>query len=198
MLLRGHMNHPAAVATVRDGAEGARGARGAKVSARAVVRLAQRVLRKEQWGSFEITASCDSVSVRVHRATTSTEAARPDSSAPSGAQKTGTGTAQRMSRKRLKSIRRQRHGCLSRLATTGKITRWRMVAPFWWWYFRTRQSSEPPAGHDGADVEMEEGGASVPPGSEGPPRPEGDSSPLHAPKRARKPADAGIRKGFLN
>ena len=63
--------------------------RGGAVSARAVVRPAQRIVCKEQWTSFQIrvTKSFDSVSIRVHRATLPTEPASLEPSASSGAKK---------------------------------------------------------------------------------------------------------------
>ena len=190
------MSHHEDEAQARDAPKGTRGARGGKVSARAVVRLAQRVLHKDKWQSFEISQSSAGVSIRVHRVAhdTSTASSEPPA-AQRAAKKTEKekGPAQKLSRKRIKSIKRQRHGMLSRLSITGKITRWRLVAPFFAWYSRTitLRSSLPPAGHGGGDVEMEEGGKSVPPGSEGPPRPEGGPSPVRSPahKKARTPVE---------
>ena len=111
-----------------------RGARGAKVSARGVVRLAQRVLRKEKWQSFEITSSCDGVSIRVHRVPPDTTTANHEPPAEQcDAQK-----AERRkpnitrSARQKKAIRYQRHGCLSRLAKH-KMMKWALALNFYRW-----------------------------------------------------------------
>ena len=130
-----------------------RGARGEKVSARGVVRLAQRVLRKEQWQSFEITSSCDGVSIRVHRVTRDTTTASPEPSATQcDAQKTERRKpAKTRSARQRKIIRYQRHGCLTRLAKY-KLTKWALAVNFFRWCSIARHTAA--AGHTVGDEEM--------------------------------------------
>jgi len=63
------MSHHEDETQARDAPKGIRGARGGKVSARAVVRLAQRVLHKDKWQSFDISQSrqCRRVDTRPSR-----------------------------------------------------------------------------------------------------------------------------------
>ena len=164
----------------RGASEVYRGARGAKVSARGVVRLAQRVLRKEKWQSFEITSSCDVVSVRVHRAPTVTTTTSSEPSAKQcNAQKTERRNPAAIagSARQRKSIRYQRHGCLSKLVKY-RLTRCALAVHFVMWRSIARQLTT--QGMSVADDEMREDGASSPPvgGASG-------SSGEGAPKRAR-------------
>ena len=115
----------------RGGAKGARevhhSARAVAPSLRRVVRVAQRVLRPELWGSYEVTESGDFVSVRVHRVqdgtkTVSVPISRGSSDARGKAPPSTTPTKWKdMSKKERRSIQAQRRGILNRFARTGVL-----------------------------------------------------------------------------
>ena len=113
-----------------------RGARGAKVSARGVVRLAQRVLRKEKWQSFEITSSYDGVSIRVHRVppdtTTASRGPPAEQCDAQKAERRGPKFTMGARSRERKIIRYQRHGCLSRLGKH-KMMKWKLALNFYRW-----------------------------------------------------------------
>ena len=114
----------------RGGAKGAReehhGVRGGRPSVRQVVRVAQRVLRPELWGSYEVTMSADSVSVRVHRVQGATRTVNvPNPRVSSDAQEKASPSTptkwKDMSKKERRSIQAQRRGILNRFARTGVL-----------------------------------------------------------------------------
>ena len=96
-------------------------------SLRRVVRVAQRVLRPELWGSYEVTESGDFVSVRVHRVqdgtkTVSVPISRGSSDARGKAPPSTTPTKWKdMSKKERRSTQAQRRGILNRFARTGVL-----------------------------------------------------------------------------
>ena len=109
--------------------EGPRGVQAGAPSLRHVVRVAQRVLRSEHWGSYEVTMSTDSVSVRVHRATDGKETAKvPESRVPRGTLKKALPSAptlwKDMSKKERRGIQAQRRGMLNRFARRGVLSDW--------------------------------------------------------------------------
>ena len=120
-------------------------------------------VRKEQWQSFEITSSCDVVSVRVHRAPAATTTT---SSEPSAKQCDAKKTERRNpattagSARQRKAIRYQRHGCLSKLVKH-RLRKCCVCMHFVMWRSIARQLTA--QGESVADDGMREGGASSPP-----------------------------------
>ena len=103
----------------RDPQATSRGARHS-ASARSVVRVAQRVIRREDWGAFELSVShAGDVKLRVERSTSSTASppGRPDSSRmDSGAV---LGQRKPLTKKERKALQCQRYGILSRFVLGG-------------------------------------------------------------------------------
>lgn len=99
----------------RTAPERPRGARPQPTSVKALVRIAKRVIREQEWGSIEFSSSTDGNSIRVHRAPGLARAATPSTPAqPSGATAASDsqGKSDKKARKKLKFIR---HGVLSKL-----------------------------------------------------------------------------------
>ena len=104
--------------------EGPRGSRGSgrSPSIRSVVRAAQRVIRKEEWGSFTISSlPGGGVAVQVTRAQpTASPSTRPNSAGTSAAPgKVQHQQVSRMNRKERKQLQCKRYTCLTRMVTGG-------------------------------------------------------------------------------
>ena len=98
-----------------------RGARHS-ASARSVVRVAQRVIRREDWGSFEITVSHDGdVTLRVERSASSTASppGRPNSRRSTVADLGKADARSHLTKKEKKALQCQRRGILSRFVLGG-------------------------------------------------------------------------------
>ena len=84
-------------------------------SIKALVRIARRALRGQEWSSIEFSSGPDGNCVRVHRAMDKVAAARPAPRAPppaAAAQAPG-----QLTRKARKTLQYRRHGCLSQFFT---------------------------------------------------------------------------------
>ena len=100
------------------------------MSVKALVGVARRAIRGEEWGSIEFTSTVDGNSVRVHRALDLVAAAKPDRRQAISSDAT---VPRKMSGKEIKKLRFIRHGTLTRLVNTrlagfcGKLAmaRWR-------------------------------------------------------------------------
>ena len=104
--------------------EGSRGSRssGCSPSIRSVVRAAQRVIRKEEWGSFTISSlPGGGVAVQVTRAQpTASPSTRPNSAGTSAAPgKVQHQQVSRMNRKERKQLQCKRYTCLTRCVSGG-------------------------------------------------------------------------------
>ena len=119
MLLRGVMADCDGDKAAGGGPRLSRGARGGAASVRRVVRAAQRVLRPELWGSFEITEAGGSVSIRVHRVPNQRLSAGAATYVPRGSPLTPPPS---MTRKQRKAIMSQRRGILTRFAVRGVLS----------------------------------------------------------------------------
>ena len=126
------------------------------MSVKALVRLAKRAIRGDEWGSVEFSSTHDGNSVRVHRAIDLVPAAtRVPKGRPSAA--LAVTEPGKISGKEKKKLRFIKHGILTR--TNRWLANRAFRAPFDKWL--AAGANLAPAGTS-ADVEMEDGGTAGP------------------------------------
>ena len=141
-----------------------RGARREPASVKALVRIAKRVLRSEEWGSVEFRSGIDGNSVRVHRAPDLVPAAspKPRVSPPATA---AVEEPRKLSRKQLKVLKYRRHGCLTQHFTT-RFLRFAMRSAWARWrehvVAKRAATAIPASAAAAADDEMKDEGTAAP------------------------------------
>ena len=150
------------------GQGGPRSAQGGSMSVKALVRVAQRVLRTSEWSSYEITTA-EGASIRVHRdvmlSASPTGQARRAAAPPPAPVPIDEPSGRHMNRKARKALRAQARGKLRKMALTGVLRdahpmrRWAIFRDF----VTSQRVDDAAAAPGAAPVAMSMGTAAVEP-----------------------------------